>query len=233
MRLILPLSSLALAAVVVMPLAAQGGMGRGDPTNTVQGTGVLPKGWELRFDPARGRQPAPPMTAVSFVTMGTGFHITGGPAAIYFRTADVEKGNFTVTAKFVAAKSMVNEAYGVFIGGQHLQDSTQSYLYLVIRPKDGGVYIQHRGSDARPSAAAALLPWTPNAAVNKDDPADGHSTNEVGIQTTKDSVLFWVNGKHVFGLARAALNGIATDGQVGMRVNHNIDIHVDNFTVKK
>src|ERR1022692_1032266 len=113
--------------VAAAPLAAQGGGMRmgGDPTNKVAGSGTLPPGWLLRFDPPRGNAPLPPMTAVSFVAMGTGYHITGGPAAIYYNPKDMATGIYGATATFHAAKSMVHESYGIFVGGSNLQDSTQ------------------------------------------------------------------------------------------------------------
>jgi hypothetical protein len=228
-----------IALVAAAPLAAQGGGGGGmggmrmggDPTAKVAGSGTLPPGWMLRFDPPRGSQPVPPMTAVSFVTMGTGFHVTGGPAAIYYNPKDMASGVYSVTATFHAAKSMQHESYGIFIGGMNLQDSTQNYLYMVINPMTGGMAIEHRSSNASPTKIVPISTIEP--AVNKDGAADGSSTNTLLIHVAKDTVHFIVNGKLVKALAKSALDGAMTDGQPGLRINHNIDVHIDGWAVKQ
>lgn len=233
--------SVILALAVASPILAQGGGMSGmnmDPTNKILGTGKLPDGWMLRFDPvaARAGQPAPAphaMTEIKFVTMGAGFHFTSGPAAIYYRPADVGSGEFTVTAKFVQAKSMKHEAYGLFIGGANLQDATQKYLYFLVRPQDGGVYIQQRMSDAAPARGSGIVPWTTEPSVNKESAKDSSATNELAIRVGKDNVQFLANCKVVKTLPKSELNGMSTDGIVGLRINHNLDVHVDGFALKK
>jgi hypothetical protein len=218
-----------IALVAAAPLSAQGGGRTGDPTAKVAGSGTLPAGWMLRFDP-QGGQPVPPMTAVSFVTMGGGYHVTGGPAAIYYNPKDMASGVYAVTATFHAAKSMMHESYGIFIGGMNLQDSTQNYLYMVINPFTGGLAIEHRSSNARPTKIVPITTIEP--AVNKDAATDGSSTNTLTIHVAKDTVHFIANGKMVKALAKSQLDGAMTDGQAGLRINHNIDIHIDGWNVK-
>jgi hypothetical protein len=236
-----PSPLVALALALAAPLLAQqppagGGMGAmgNDPTHKVTGSGQLPAGWMLRFDPviARPGRPTPPtpqMTDVSFTTMGSGFHARSGPAAIYYRTGDAATGQYTATATFSQARSMAHEAYGLFIGGANLQDSTEHYLYFLVRPMDGGILVSRRTSDARPTA---LVPWTPDPAVNKEDPSDGHATNKLAIRVGRDSVAFLANDKVVRTLAKSEL-GISTDGLVGLRINHNLDVHVADFHVDR
>lgn len=230
------ITALGFAVVVASPLSAQSMAGMNmDPTTQIKGSGTLPAGWMMRFDPPRmapGRPtPAPhAMTEVDFRTMAPGLHVTTGPAAIYYRTADVAKGEFTVSASLSQRKGMQHEAYGLFVGGNNLQDSTESYLYFVIRPMDGGVLISYRNGDAKPRAIVA---WASDAAVNKDDAADGHATNALAIHVGKDAVDFMANGKTVKSIPRSALAGINTDGVVGLRVNHNLDLHIANFELKK
>jgi hypothetical protein len=222
-------------ALVVMatPLAAQ--QQAGDPTKTIKGSGTLPAGWMMRFDPidnpanVRPGRPTPAKPTadmVNVVTMGSGLHFTTGPAAIYYNPKDMGSGVYAVSASFGARKSNQHEAYGIFIGGDNLQDSTQSYLYFEIRPMDGNILIQHRNGDVA-SKMDRLLPWTPDAAVNKDDPTDGHSANTLMIHVAPDTVHFIVNGKLVKALAKSELKGAKTDGQAGVRINHNTDVHVD------
>ena len=227
------LSLLALAAAV--PLTAQGGGAMGgmrmgnDPTNKVASTGKLPEGWMMRFDPG-----APHTAAdVNFVTMGPGgFHATSGPAAIYYNPKDMGMGGgYSVSATFKQSKTNSHEAYGVFIGGHNLQDSTQNYIYLVVKPGDGSLAIARRGSDGRPTYFIASRAG-PNAAVVKDG-ADGSATNALTIHVAKDTVHFVVNGTLVKAVAKSELPAGATDGQAGIRINHNIDVHIDGFALKK
>lgn len=216
-----------LLAVTAVPLLAQGGrMGR-DPTNAVAGSGQLPAGWMMRFDPVPASRPQPKPTDVKFVTMGTGYHVTSGPAAIYYNPKDVGSGSFAVSATFTQAHSSAHESYGIFIGGTHLQDSLENYLYLVVRPLDGNFVVKHRMTDARPSGQMA-----PSPAINKDDPTDGHATNTLTIHVAKDTVHFIINGKLVQAMAKADL-GMSTDGIVGLRINHNLDVHIDKFGITK
>jgi hypothetical protein len=228
-----------MALVVAAPMVAQGGGGMGgmagmggragDPTNKVMGTGQLPAGWMVRFDPSRGGAPAPDIKEISMVAMGDGYQFKSGPAAIYYNPKDMGKGEFSVSATFAQARSMQHEAYGLFIGGSNLQDSTQNYLYFVIKPFDGTYQIKMRTSNAPPARTAA--PPT-DAAIVKDDPTDGHATNTLTIHVAKDSVHFIVNGKLVKGMSKAEL-GRSTDGQVGVRINHNLDVHMSGFGIKK
>jgi hypothetical protein len=227
------------------PLAAQANGMAGmnmDPTKMIHGSGVLPTGWMMRFDPPR-RGPMPTPDQIMFVPSGKGFQITSGPAAIYYNNPkDVATGEYLVSATFTQAKSMGHEAYGIFIGGKNLQDSTQSYTYMVIKPcrssgdcKEPGatlgeVLISQRTSDGRP---AALMPIAHNGAVHVDDPADGHATNTLAIHVAKDTLHFIVNGTVVKALAKSDMNGLTADGQAGIRVNHNSDLHVEWKGVSK
>lgn len=220
--------ALATALVVagVTPLVAQA---HDDPTHQVAGTG-LPSGWMVRFDPAYPGRPAPKISDVNFRVMAPGFHHTSGPAGIYYREADASKGNYTVSATFSQAKSSQHEAYGLFIGGKDLQTNTQNYLYFVIKPQNGMYLINHRTSDGKPTS---LVAYTASDAINKDAAADGSATNKVAIKVAGDVVSFWVNDKEVKSLKKSELNGAMTDGLAGMRLNHNLDLHITGFGVKK
>src|SRR6266516_4532740 len=120
-------------------LRAQGN----DPTPAIQGGGVTVPGWTGRVDPqaARGGKK---LTDDKVVAMGTGFHVTSGPAAIYWNPKNTASGNYTVSASFTQTKAPTHaEAYGLFIGGNNLDAPNQSYLYFVVR-QDGKYLINHR-----------------------------------------------------------------------------------------
>ena len=211
----------ALAAGLAAPLAGQGM----DHTSNIKGSGKLPAGWNARFD-----QPGASLTQVDMRQAGTALAFRSGPAAIYWNTKDVATGQYTVSALFEQKKSMMHEAYGIFVGGQNLSDPTQNYLYFVIKPQAGTMIINHRSSDAKPRAIVAE---TPSDAINKDAVGTGAATNALAIRVSKDSVHFYINGKEVRTYAKSALGGAPTEGLAGLRVNHNLDIEVRDFGVKR
>ena len=211
----------ALAAGLAAPLAGQGM----DHTSSIKGSGKLPAGWNARFD-----QAGADLTQVDVRQAGSALAFRSGPAAIYWNTKDVATGQYTVSAIFDQKKSMQHEAYGVFIGGQNLSDPTQNYLYFVIKPQAGTMIINHRSSNARPRAIVAE---TPSEAINKDAAGTGAATNAIAIRVSRDSVHFYVNGKEVRTFAKSALGGVSTEGLAGLRVNHNLDIEVRDFGIKR
>jgi hypothetical protein len=189
----------------------------------------LPSGWEMRFDPVAATAAEPKPTDVMFMSMGTAFHIMSGPAAIYYKDAEPASGAYTLSARFQQTKTAGQEAYGLVFGGSELQTYNQTYLYFLIRPADGGILVNYRTSDAAPKSIVA---WTPHAAVHKQT-ASGSATNELAVRVEADAVHFLVNGTEVRALSRAELGGASTDGLVGLRINHNLEVMVEGFRVAK
>jgi hypothetical protein len=197
-----------------------------DPTHKVAG-GISVSGWTGRIDPQAERR-GMKIDDAKFSSIANGYHITSGPAAIYWNPKDAAKGSYTASASFTQTKAPMHpEAYGLFIGGANLGDSTQSYLYFLTRG-DGKYLINHRAG----SEVHKIVDWTDTDVTNKADAA-GKATNDLAIRVTADSVAFMANGKLVKGFTRAELQSAATDGQAGIRVNHNLDVNVANFHVKR
>lgn len=210
------ISTLLLLAVAAAPLAAQGHDMK-DPDKTVQGGGTLPAGWSARTDRSA------PLANVKFVTMGNGLHATMGPAAIFWTGTDTVTGDYHTVATFTQMKAPMHpEAYGLFVGGSDLSGAAQRYTYLIVRG-DGKFMIKRRNGDS----VTTVVPWTANDALNKADAA-GKATNEVAIQVKGGKVSFLVNGKEVHSGNAADFD---TKGQVGLRVNHNLDVHIAGFAV--
>jgi hypothetical protein len=207
-------------------LGAQGA----DPTKTVTDGGVKMAGWTGRIDPQAAKA-GRNISEAKFVGMGTGFHVTSGPAAIYWNPANSAKGNYTVTSTFTQTKAAVHpEAYGILIGGTNLDAPNQSYLYFVVR-QDGKYLINHRAND---STVHKIVDWTANPAVKAID-ASGKATNTLSVVVGSDKVAFLVNGVEVNSLPRSQVDmagpNSGTSGIVGLRVNHNLDVHVDGLSV--
>lgn len=178
----------------------------------------MPEGWQMRLDRANATG------APKFVTMGDGFHFTSGPAAIYWNPAHNMTGDFRITATFTQTKAPTHpEAYGLFVGGKNLDADNVDYGYLVIRG-DGKYMIRHRAG----SELHTIQEWTEHPKLNKQD-ADGKATNTLTIEMVGDKVRMLVNGEEVKSIERSYWNAV---GQAGLRINHNLDVHVSNFKVE-
>ena len=217
MRAIALLSLLAAPLAAQQPTAPAHPMGHeADPTHMVQ-SGPMPAGWSGRTD--RGQ----PLAGANFVAMGTGFHVTTGPAVILWRAADRAPGQFHTLATFTQTKAPMHpEGYGLFVAGSALDSAGQAYIYCLVRG-DGAFIIKRRaGADATP-----IVDWTVNAAVNKADSA-GKATNKIEAQWTDGKLVFRINGTQVYSMDATAAQAT---GFVGLRVNHNLDVHVDGFAL--
>lgn len=180
---------------------------------------ALPQGWTMRLDRENANA-----AQVKFVTMGDGFHATTGPAAIFFSPAQTGKGQFRVTATFTQTKAPTHpEAYGLFVGGKNLDKPDQEYGYLIVRG-DGKYAIKHRAG----AEVHTVQDWTEHPKLNKQDAA-GKATNTLAVEVGATHVKMFVNGAEVKQWERAYWQG---EGQLGLRINHNLDVHVSDFKVE-
>ena len=184
--------------------------------------GVKVAGWQARLD-----KPEEKVEALKFVAMGSGFHVTSGPAEIYFNPANAASGNYTVKASLTQTKvPQHREAYGIFVAGDDLTDATQNYLYFVVA-HTGEYTIKHRAG----AEVHTVVDWKKSDAVKTPD-AGGRSTNELAIEVGASELRFLVNGTEVHKAARSGMLR-AADGVAGLRVNHALDVHVGSFGVTK
>jgi hypothetical protein len=224
---------LAVTALLALSASSAAAQGTADADKVVADGGVKVAGWTGRIDPrpaAAGRK----ITEAKFLPMAGGYHVTAGPAAIYWNPANsVPGGDYTVQGTFAQTKASTHpEAYGIFLGGQHLEAANQSYIYFVIR-QDGKFLINHRADDA---TVHKIVDWTANPAVKAMDEA-GKATNALAIVVDGTNLSFRVNGTEVHSIPRTTIDAgganSGTMGIAGIRVNHNLDVHVDGFEVKK
>ena len=192
-----------------------------DPDRAVGGGGDLPRGWAARTD-TRGKE-----ADIKFAVMDPGWHITLGPAALLYRPADKVDGAFTATALITQTTAPRHpEGYGLFVGGQSLEaDPQQKYTYFLIRG-DGKYLIKKRDGA---NVTNLISAWTAHPAIVKQGPT-GEATNRLEVTQDKTRLVFRVNGKEVYS---ADPRLIDTQGVAGLRVNQNLDIHVQSFEVKK
>lgn len=197
-----PILLLVALTVAAVPAIAQ------QPTG-----GDFPDGWSARVDRDQ------PVEGVTFVTMGNGYHATMGPAAVLYNPDWTHEGDYAVSARFTQTTAPAHpEAYGIAIGGTDLDGPDQRYTYFLVRGT-GEYFIATRDGSER----AVVVGWTAHDAVNAQDET-GRQTNVLGATVAGDEVVFTVNGTEV---ARRPRSEIATDGVFGFRVNHRLDVHID------
>lgn len=208
-RLTVPALVLTLA---IAPLAAQ-----------------TPKGWMVRADKSTSATDPDGAGDIKFMAMGaTSFHAVNPMAAVYWNPANTAKGNYTLKGSFKLLKPSGHaNYYGLVLGGSELANAKQTYLYFLVA-QNGNFMVSRRGGDGPPTA---IVPRTPNAAVVKPG-ADGTSVNALEVRVTGDDVAFVVNGTVVHTAKKADL-GTTTDGIVGLRVNHQLEVQIDGFGVGK
>ena len=179
-----------------------------------------PVDWQVRFD-----RPNTPDSALYFVTMTPGWHITTGPAGILYDPSRTARGQYRVQAEIFLFPVERREAFGVFIGGRNLTEENQSYTYFLIR-KDGRYLVKHRSG----RRTSVIVPWTEHAAIVKHEGGEEPVKNVLAIHAGADEVDFYVNGEKVSSIPRSEVD---TDGIVGLRVNHRLNLHVSELTVEQ
>jgi hypothetical protein len=203
---------LALAA----PLAAQD-----HADHAAAGGGSVPAGWTVRADRGDAKN-------ATVAAMGKGMHVTTGPAIILYRADTKGAGPFHTLATFTQTKPSEHaEGYGLLVGGQNLDGAGQQYLYFLVR-QDGSYLIKRRDGEKTTDISKG---WVQHAAVKKPE-GKAAVTNLLEVDYKRDSsrVAFLVNGQEV---QVADPKGLAMDGIVGLRVNHNLDLHVEGFDVHR
>jgi hypothetical protein len=200
-----------LALVMAAPLAAQ-----------------APQGWRERVDRSTSASDPDAPGAIKFVAMGNGFHATNPAAAVFWNPSNTLTGNYTVKGTFVLQKpSGHTNYYGLIFGGSGLEGSSQEYLYFLVA-QDGTWLVKHRQGD---TTTHDVLAKTANAAINKPG-ADGKSTNALEVRVGANKVDFLVNGTQVGSAPKTGMLA-KTDGIYGIRVNHQLEVHIDGFSGAK
>ena len=69
--------------------------------------------------------------------------------------------------------------------------------------------------------------WTPHDAIKTLD-ADGRSTNTLTVEVGASQVRFLVNDMEVSSQPRSSFD---TNGLAGLRVNHQLDVHIANVSL--
>ncbi|HSW28563.1 MAG TPA: hypothetical protein VLH75_03620 [Longimicrobiales bacterium] len=176
-----------------------------------------PEGWKVRFDRAGSTE----AELETFVSMPPGWHITTGPAGIFWDPALSAMGEFRAEMEvFLFDPQGRREAFGIFFGGKDLEGPGQEYAYFVVR--EGGEFlVKHRRGTDTPT----LVEWTGHDAIASfaERGDDSTAKNVLTVEAGADTVRFLVNGAEVAKLPRSRL---PVEGVVGIRVNHALNLHV-------
>ena len=203
------MSFVVLVSLAVAPLAAQS-----------------TAGWKVRADRSTSATDPDGAGKIQFTAVGKGFHAVNPQAAVYWNPANTAKGTYTVKGTFTLnAPSGHNNYYGLVFGGSNLEGPNQTYLYFLVA-QDGSYLVKRRAGDAKTDDVVAK---TPNAAIKKPE-ASGKSTNVLEVRVLADKVDYVVNGTVVGSSPKA---GLTTDGIWGIRVNHLLDVNIDDIGVTK
>lgn len=185
----------------------------------------VPAGWEVRPDRgghAHGGAPE----GLEFVTMPPGWHVTTGPAVILWEPGTTASGEYRVEADIhLFDPAGRREAFGLFLGGADLHGEGQRYTYFMLR--DGGQFLVKRRAGAE---TPTVVDWTGHPSIRKwADRGDGASVlNNIAVEVRGDRVRMFVNGEEVSSVPRSQVD---VEGVVGLRVNHNLNLHVSRLEV--
>lgn len=213
---------------------------QGDPDRVVPGGGITGAGWQGNVIDAGSLKQGRSITDSKFVADGSTITINAGPNNIYWNPAHVGTGDFTVKATFAESNHLKHSnhphPYGVFIGGANLDTPKATLLYCSAYG-NGTAIVRGFAPDA-PNGIFRLGGNRPiaNDAIRKAG-ADGTVTQEIALSVKGGAIECAVNGAVIatHPVSDAVGPGLlpSTDGIVGLRIGHNLDVVVTGFAVTK
>jgi hypothetical protein len=207
-----------------------------ETTRKVPGGGIKAAGWQGRVDATESAKGGK-VDDSKLVLQGGELQLNNGPAAIYWNAANKVTGDFTVSATFTEPKYMSSNdhphPYGLFIGGNKLDSDQASFVYCT--PYGNGTYIV-RGFGPATFRVDGGGRGAPSDAIHKAEPG-GSVTQDVEMSVKGDKVECKINGTVVSSHPKSDVVGAgkldSTDGFVGIRAAHNVDVNIKNFKVTK
>ncbi len=205
-------------ALLTLPIYAQP-----DPQKPEGENMATPPTWVVRTD-----QPMPDLTVGSakdsvdiwFVNMTPGWHITTGPAAIFYHPYSIADGLYRIeTTIHLFDPGERREAYGLFFAGKDLDTDEITYDYFLLR--NTGEFLIKRRVGAE---TVVINNWTAHDAIATYGPdSESAVENQLAVVNGPNDVIFWVNNQLVARLPHSEVN---TQGTYGLRINHALNVHV-------
>ena len=184
--------------------------------------------WQVRIDESVSATDPDDTPDIEFTPTGaTGFQYVGGPAGTLWMPGQTASGDYTLSATFTQNEPASHTTfYGLVFGGSDLGDPTQRYLYFQVA-QNGAFLIKERTGDETADLEGGAME---HAAV-QTPPEGGSAINELEVRVAGDTITYVVNGTEVHTTPRTDVFTV-TDGAVGARVNHVLDVTVSNFQVQ-
>lgn len=180
-----------------------------------------PAGWVVRTDV--GGMAMGHGDKVVMASMKPGFHVTTGPAAILFDGTMKASGDWRLEATLdLFDPGARAEGFGLFFGGRDLDSPTPHYSYALLR-RDGKAMLKVRDG----ATTRTVRDWAANGAIPlwKGGPAGTSVKYVLSVEATGARVSLWVGATQVLDAPRSEL---PTDGVVGLRINHALNLHVES-----
>jgi len=109
-------------------------------------------------------------------------------------------------------------------GGSDLEGAAQKYIYFMVA-QNGTYIIRSRAGEQ----VQDVRERAQHAAVRQPG-ADGRSTNTLEVRLAGNTISYVINGTVVHTTPKSGATA-TTDGLVGIRINHVLDVQVENFEV--
>ena len=188
---------------------------------------VSAQDFQMRVDRSTNASDPDDTPDVMIETVGSGFQVNTGPAAVIWKPSQTATGSYTLSGRFTLLEpSGHNNYYGLFYGGAALDGANQNYLYFLIG-QNGTYIVKHR---ANSETVHDVQGRTPHDAINRPDDS-GRSVNDLEVRVGAEQTEFVVNGTVVFTAPKSGMAG-RTDGIYGVRINHVIPgVLVENLRV--
>jgi len=186
-----------------------------------------PEGWRVRVDRSANASDPDDVPDLKVAAMGKGFRATGGPAGTFWNPANRVMGNYTARATFNLMKPSGHvNYYGLVFGGSDLEGAAQKYIYFMVA-QNGTFIIRSRVGEQ----VQDVKDRAQHDAVRQPG-GDGRSTNTLEVRVAGNTISYVVNGTVVHTSPKSGATA-TTDGLVGVRVNHVLDVQVENFEVAR
>lgn len=240
MRQVKNVVSAVTVAIAVTVLAAGVNARQGDPDRVVPGGGITGAGWQGNVIDAGSLKQGRSINDSKFVAAGSTITINAGPNNIYWNPAHVGNGDFTAKATFAESNHLKHSnhphPYGLFIGGANLDTPKANLLYC--SAYGNGTFIM-RGF--APDATGGIFRLggnrgIANDAIRKAGP-DGTVTQDISLSVRGGNVICNINGTDVATYPVTEVVGpgklASTNGIVGLRIGHNMDVVVTGLAITK
>ena len=189
-----------------------------------QAPAAPPPGWVVRAD--AGGMDMGDGDKVVMAAMKPGFHVTTGPAAILFDSTMKATGDWRLEATLhLFDPGARAEGFGVFFGGRDLNSAAPHYSYALLR-RDGKAMLKVRDG----ATTRTVRDWAANGAIPtwNGGPAGTSVKYALVVEAKGARVTMWIGATQVLDAPRSEL---PTDGTIGLRINHALNLHVESVTI--